>query len=377
MFKRSFLLLFFYILCGRYSTAFSMENVIVNTKLSEKVIYSDVPAKNFKEFCNYAIEKIYTNPEGKRLIDKISSMLNESPIKAVKFVDSSGSSEGTAFVHGLDFSQNTEISIVPDTILKIHINLDNAIRCISSGTQWYDQLFGISECVYDTKKIDKFGDAFRIAKIFSPFYVIIAHELIHLKHFLETPLHKEDNSYVTYGEAVNMQTYMQISAENRLHTLPELKEREYTVKRFIPWNNFEERRTVVGPDIDGISELSFRIIECLPIRYIYQGPEEYFYEDPQVLYSIVKEALSLQRPDITIKDVKDIVTSSLPQGYLSEQESDFAKFSCYHPLMIQLVLFDDQKIIEAHRVQRTKKEQALKFLESKRNTTTEHPSSTT
>ncbi len=72
---------------------FSMEEInIVDLRLSEKVIYAKPPTPYFKEFCSYAIEKIYSNPEGKRLLDKISTFLLESSIDEVRFVDCSGSS---------------------------------------------------------------------------------------------------------------------------------------------------------------------------------------------------------------------------------------------------------------------------------------------
>ncbi len=324
--------------------------LVVDSRLSEKVIYDKKPTSDFKEFCKYAIDKIYRNSDGRKLIDKISEFLKESSIKNVIFLNCSGDGGGTAFVHKIDFTME-KIADVQIDVLFIHINLDNAIRCVSSGA-WCEQLFGISECVYDYKEIDKIGNVFRIAKMLTPFYVTIAHEFIHLKHFLETLLRKK--CHMTYEEAVTIETYNQIT--RNIESLPELREREYLVKREIPWSNFEERRTVVGPDIDGISELSFRIKEGLPIRYIYQGPDNCFYEEPKILYTVVSEALS-----IAVDKAENIVMDSLPKGYLSEDGMDFVKFSTYHPLRIQLALYGKDRIIRSHNKKITGK--AKEFLE--------------
>jgi hypothetical protein len=286
--------------------------------------------------------------------------LEETKITEVQFTDSSGGGGGTAFLHGLDFSKSTMITEVPNNTLHININLDNAIRCVSQNTHWCDQLFGTAECVYDRKNIEKIGPVFRIAKMYSPFYVTIVHELIHLKHFLETLLQKGD---IFYGEAVNIETYHQIIANQKMHLLPELNERDSFIKRSIPWDNFEERRTVVGPDIDGISELSFRIAEGLPIRYIYQGPENCFYENPTVFREIVKQALS---SSFSEADIVNIINNSMPKGYLSEEGIDFEKFSTYHPLTVQLVLFNNDRIIKEHRVTGKRRAGAIEFLETQR-----------
>ncbi len=88
--------------------------------------------------------------------------------------------------------------------------------------------------------------------------------------------------FVPYGVAACLiQGYADIKEQAKnypfLEELPECKEALSLIKkglpdevqRNVPWENFEERRTVVGPDIDGISELSFRVAEGLPIRDIF------------------------------------------------------------------------------------------------------------
>jgi hypothetical protein len=333
---------------------------VVDARLSNKVVYAGEPALYFREFCEYAIGKIYKNPEGKRLIDKISSLLKESTIGAINFVDCSGSGAGTAFVHGLDFSKNPSLTEVHGNILRLDINLDDALRVAAPTARWCDQLFGISECVYDFKEVGKIGNVFRIAKMFSPFYVTIVHELIHLKHFLETLLGK-NGSHVPYGEAVCITSYTQL-VNHPLSVLPELIEKDFPIKREIPWDNFEERRTVVGPDIDNISELSFRLAEGLPLRYIYQGPDNYFYEEPDILFAVVQSAGILKN------EVDNAVMKSIAKGYLSNQEK-FSDFSRYHSLRIKLEFFADANIIREHNelVTKSKKDAAAIFLSAKRS----------
>ena len=54
------------------------------------------------------------------------------------------------------------------------------------------------------------------------------------------------------------------------------------------WPDLEERRTVLGPDIDNISEASIRIAANLPVRYIYQDKTEYIIEDLNILKDFMR-----------------------------------------------------------------------------------------
>ena len=56
------------------------------------------------------------------------------------------------------------------------------------------------------------------------------------------------------------------------------------------WNQYEERRTVLGPDIDKISELRIRLENKLPIRYVYQGIGSYYYESAKFVIDTLKQA---------------------------------------------------------------------------------------
>ena len=55
------------------------------------------------------------------------------------------------------------------------------------------------------------------------------------------------------------------------------------------WPNLEERRTVVGSDVDGVSETSIRTRADLPPRYIYQSDEIKMLERAATVKNILKD----------------------------------------------------------------------------------------
>jgi len=192
----------------------------------------------------------------------------------------------TEFKHGVTSWDKDGMPNQIPAKLKMNVNFNDAE--IIAGLPYLERFFGISECLGVRGKIGNI-DIYKIARVRSPFYVTIAHELIHLKHFLDTCLNRKAS--FPYGKAIGIQDYPHLKSID-IH-LPETEERGISSKlrREIPWTNYEERRTVVGPDIDGISELSFRIVAGLPIRYLYQGPYNCFCEDAdiRVLGKIVRK----------------------------------------------------------------------------------------
>ena len=142
-----------------------------------------------------------------------------------------------------------------------------------------------------------------------------------------------ESSDINYPIAVNITSYNDISQFSRFFSstffkqFPEIAEEidiphtpsSYSgpqitflsnLRRIIPWKDFEERRTVCGPDIDGISEVVFRFLENLPLRYIYQGIDHFFFEDPEIAKEIINQA------------VNDWNTKGLPK--LSKKQPDSA-----------------------------------------------------
>lgn len=117
---------------------------------------------------------------------------------------------------------------------------------------------------------------------------ILFHELLHIKHFLEEQIgiatihggrlsetlsrSELDFAAMKYSEA----TRTDRSAFNSQESLffPELSEpREEPL-----WYSFEERRTVLGPDINALTENAYRKEKARPLRYIYQGANEVFFD---------------------------------------------------------------------------------------------------
>ena len=104
------------------------------------------------------------------------------------------------------------------------------------------------------------------------FWIRLAHELIHLKHKLE-----EVNNISGEGlQSIPYSASKEIGIEDLLigkrrdifPLVPELSEWRLNMSEL--WPNLEERRTVVGPDIDGICEASMRLSARIPTRFISQ-----------------------------------------------------------------------------------------------------------
>lgn len=272
--------------------------------------------KLFKEI----VIKINENPVGYKLFEKIREVSKINDIEFLIIEDVTGNSScNTSFQHGLNFEEDERIPSnfkeVTKGKLYLYVNLDNAINCcISSERGRKENLFAQSECLCGPKR--QIGETqifvYPISMIYSPFHVVITHEFIHFKHFLDTLLKRDDG--ISCGLASRIKEYYDIERikeypdiEKKLNSrlLPELSELNLLttlslastypnivnkLRRMIPWDNFEERRTVCGPDVDGISEMTFRIAEELPIRYIYQG-FHYFLEDAVIVEQIVNAGL--------------------------------------------------------------------------------------
>ena len=270
---------------------------------------------SFKEFVRECIVEIDSKSTGQLLLNKISEHLKELPSIEIVINDVTGEGR-TEFSHRLEnrnFDQNGYPNVTLNQ-LTININLDDGITvCTGKGEA---KKFSSAECLGKTIQL---GDTrvFQVANAYSPFYIVIAHELIHLKHFLEACSKKTGS--LAYGIAIKVDKYALVQNYQEIKELPELQElvllnkvldeiypdtsetkiklkskvKLWTINnliRTIPWLNYEERRTVLGPDIDGISELKIRLENDLPIRYIYQTGTNPFYESEEVVHSILEQA---------------------------------------------------------------------------------------
>ena len=178
---------------------------------------------------------------------------------------------------------------------------------------------------------------------FAPYYLTIAHELIHTKHFLQSigadieyatqsvrricdacvakgstvglrdvfpaEVAREVQSVpleqMSYLQALNLTDYASRAVEDRDSKL--LTKEDEIHKQFLTeddkrggvkypllWNNLEERRTVVGPDVNGISELTLRLAADIPMRYLYQETDRHLFEDPEIINGILERNNSEQ-----------------------------------------------------------------------------------
>jgi hypothetical protein len=125
------------------------------------------------------------------------------------------------------------------------------------------------------------------------------HELLHLKHFLEEQI--EPQSDISYSSEdsialipyTNAKMYDSSSVNPGIRDLicelPEVKNRAKTGAE-VPWNSLEERRTVCGPDKDGICEMAFEISLELPARYMYEDENGYL-EDSNAYFNVVNKVI--------------------------------------------------------------------------------------
>lgn len=139
---------------------------------------------------------------------------------------------------------------------------------------------------------------FGISGVSSPFTVTLAHELIHLKHKLEE-IAKISFSYseiasipYSIAKTIGIEDIFDIRYFHLLAFLPELQEVRLNMSEL--WPNLEERRTVIGPDIDSISEHTFRKSMGIPSRFIYQGKDIISLEKQKTVLKIISDPVLLK-----------------------------------------------------------------------------------
>lgn len=197
-----------------------------------------------------------------------------------------------------------------------------------------DQPSSLTSCLGDV--CPKSGGKIAIGMHYAPYYLTIAHELTHTKHFLQSigadieratqnvqrifaactgkGLAFElrdvfpDEVREAPGASLEHMTYLQ-ALRHTDHSLLGSEHADFKLlaeeaskhqdhlsaadrgagRRYEPlWNNLEERRTVIGPDRDGISELTLRLAADIPIRYLYQETDRHLFEDPEIIRGILE-----------------------------------------------------------------------------------------
>jgi len=184
---------------------------------------------------------------------------------------------------------------------------------------------------------------FGISGVSSPFTITLAHELIHLKHKLEEIAKITEDytrgkeiQYISYGHAKTI-GIDNIFTEycDLFSVLPELQEVRLNMSEL--WPNLEERRTVIGPDIDNISEHTFRKSMKIPTRFIYQGKDIISLEKQETVLKIIRDPVLLENSvgfSVSILTPLDILLK------LSSKKEIFALLDNYPINMITKNIFN-------------------------------------
>lgn len=165
----------------------------------------------------------------------------------------------------------------------------------------------------------------------TPFWLTLAHELIHAKHKLEAIENNLDElkilksttqiEKIPYYIATNIDIdsiFLDPTYNFLYDQLPELSILRINMNGL--WTNLEERRTVIGPDSDGISEASIRasvrIEDKLPTRYIYQNHDTRLKEPTDIVANCLQSVppiflKSIIKADIGTPPIPDEPTSNL------------------------------------------------------------------
>jgi len=124
-------------------------------------------------------------------------------------------------------------------------------------------------CLGHESENSSYQSYFEIGSSETPFYITLGHELIHLKHYLEDP-----ELYKNCLRIMDFSFWDIYSSQERGLKI---------------WTKLEEQRTVIGPDKNDICELTLRISGKLMPRYAYQESSQNFYEERNIIYSILNK----------------------------------------------------------------------------------------
>ena len=190
-------------------------------------------------FIDVCLKSINSNEEGKALIVFITEKLAESKCSVQIKVGSKQvfktPKEGRPFTLFLNFGE---------------IDNNGGIKAPCLGFISEDEFIPIGESIV-------------------PFHIVLGHELLHVKHYLE-----DKQQYDIDSASVN-NSYWPIYYEigHRLGNL---------------WHDLEEQRTVIGRrDSPETCELTLRVQDKIAPRYAYQDLKDHFYEDKSTIENIL------------------------------------------------------------------------------------------
>lgn len=308
-----------------------------------------IPHINYFDFLISQIRKIDENPEGKRLLD-LANQLFEA-VNLLRQDDSVSISSSSVepssnplklLITFQDDSSAFQGVVSSGRISKLSLNLN----LLADKIFWHDEVGLCTLIPAPCNIITKIDDQHQLVYITScadPFYMLVAHELIHMTHFLQSYINDYCKDFLytrgkidisrleqlkekLHGYNFNLIDTLQIISQTTSENINELEQLFHDITRFhvkykkglttsprdfiksypqyLPifpelhnqltcrsqftelCDKLEERQTVIG---NNISELTMRLAEGLPIRYIYQSSEDSTYEDLGVLLAIIQQ----------------------------------------------------------------------------------------
>lgn len=216
----------------------------------------DIAAEDKQKFetsVRHAVEQIRTNGVGRTLLEKITE----------KYILVEDKCAGIIFTPG---------PVTAFCIKKVEDKIELKIEIANFSDSKYPAL-------HKTER----DDVIAISAVETPFWITLAHELIHLKHRLEEIQMCPEGGLniagrlikdIPYSNAkeIGIREVLLINDYLFLYKqLPELSDLRIKITEL--WTDLEERRTVIGPDNDNISEASIRKEAEIPTRYIYQSKD--------------------------------------------------------------------------------------------------------
>jgi hypothetical protein len=201
----------------------------------------DEKQRNFIDSC---LKSINSNEEGKTLIVFLTKKLTEIncsvQIKTGNKQVFKTPKEGGAFTLFLNFGE---------------LSVNGGVKAPCLGLISEDEFIPIGESTV-------------------PFHIVLGHELLHVKHYLE-----------------DKKQYDIDSARMKNYYWP-IYDMDYRLENL--WHDQEEQRTVIGRmDSPETCELILRMQDKIAPRYAYQDSKDHFYEDK----SIIGQILSVYKPN--------------------------------------------------------------------------------
>lgn len=202
-------------------------------------------------------------------------------MKLLKKIDELYSGAGSK-CSGIVFKHGSKTAFFPRSV-------EGKIELVVEIADFDDQPY---PCLHNTNE-DEYKAIFAES---TPFWITLAHELIHLKHKLEevNGISSADVQGIPYSLArtIGIEDILVGEYQNLFHLFPELSEWRLNMSEL--WPNLEERRTVIGPDIDGICEASIRLLAGFPTRFIYQDKSiKSLEETSTIVKSLNKTSVSM------------------------------------------------------------------------------------